>query len=246
MENVIDELKTSLSTKNNSVADLQKLFFDISEKLMNEYEIQINDIKFELTEIEFYYFDERKHSDVYTHTHEKQLNSNRLYVHESWGNRGGIDLTFGNGEFYGGILIRGIKLHDQFVAGPAKVRDALIKELNQDFDSWEDLQKFFDDNPIMIDRKESDKEHKIYHSKRVGISEKENGKKYKNALYRFVREDYLLESNGDTRKNLKESTTIKAISSLTLGYDTNEKEAKKNVEKDEDLMKFIRLFNPNL
>jgi hypothetical protein len=243
--NIIDKLQLSIQNTNNSIQNLQKIFYEISQELMNNYEYKINNIKFELTEIEFYYFNEFKHCDIFTHTHILQKDTkNILYVHESWGNYGGIDITFGNGEYYGGILIRGIKINDIFIAGPSKVRTELIQQLKINCNSYKELQIFFNQYPLEIMQKES-LNHKTYHSSRINLGKKDNDN-YRYALYRFVREDYLNEPKNDiifkSRDNLKERSLLKAISYSTLGYSSNEKSTLEKIKNNQILQNYIKNF----
>jgi hypothetical protein len=77
-------------------------FRRIATELMNRWVIKVAEEKYRITEIEFYYKNEF-HSDPYIHGHVQQLEKGKWYFHGS-----GIDLTFGDGEAYGGILIRAI------------------------------------------------------------------------------------------------------------------------------------------
>lgn len=248
MNNPIIDLNRLIENSNNSVENMQHIFHVIAEKLMNGYILKISDLEFELTEIEFYYFDDEKHSDVYVHSHDFQKNTNSfLYVHEAWDNYGGIDLTFGNNEYYGGILIRGIKLKDDnYVAGPSKVRSALVEQINRDISSYPELQQYFVDKKEMITLKEKDiLEHKILHAPRHNLGKKEH-KEFRNALYRFARGDYIV-ANKDlfydkSKGNLKDISRLKAISKMTLGYECNEPSTVAEIEKNDYLMKGINSF----
>jgi len=243
--NIIDQLQQSIQKSDNSVQSLQKIFYKISEKLLNNYKYKIDNVAFELTEIEFYYYNEYKHCDIFTHTHHLQKNTKgTLYVHESWGNYGGVDMTFGDGNFYGGILIRGIKINDTFVAGPSKVRTELINALDKNLNSYSELQNFFNNHSLKIlDKKNV--ENKIYHSTRINLGKKDSVK-YRYALYRFVREDYLNEPINDSfisRANLKERSLLKAISYLTLKYKSNEKSTLEKISNQKILREYIKSFN---
>jgi hypothetical protein len=58
-------------------------------------------------DFEFYSFSD-KFPDPYTHKNKLQLQNCKLYLHGS-----GIDITYGDGTNYGGILLRSIvKLYD--------------------------------------------------------------------------------------------------------------------------------------
>jgi hypothetical protein len=223
---IIETLQDEIKNSNSSIEELQKIFHNTAETIMNEYILNIKDMEIELTEIEFYYFDCKKHSDTYVHLNKLQKNSNSLYVHQKWGNYGGIDLTFGDDNSYGGILIRGIKQNDKFICGPAKVRVKINEQFNEE--DYTQLQKKLDDNINLV--KESNNDETILRSTRIGLSDKDEDFKF--ALYRFVREDYF-EARNDKNNikfegNLKETTKLKCLTNdYKLDYKYEEDERKK-------------------
>jgi hypothetical protein len=98
-----------------SINSIPDSFDRIAKELLLEHVILVNSIDFEITEIEFYFFNEEHHPDKYTHPHKMQAGMWRLH-------KQGIDITFDGtkkGED-GGILIRGLKLNDRYVNGPIK------------------------------------------------------------------------------------------------------------------------------
>lgn len=89
-------------------------FDRIAKELMNNWVLKVNETYYRITEIEFYYDhilqeikSEGISKDPYTHRNEQQKKSGTWYFHGS-----GLDLTFGNEDYYGGILIRGIYKFD--------------------------------------------------------------------------------------------------------------------------------------
>lgn len=227
--------KDLLNAKN--ITEIEKLFLKFSNILMNNYQIKINDKLFELTEIEFYYLNLNNHHDTYTHSNEKQKKELELYVHKQPWMRGGIDLTFGNEDFYGGILIRGIKHNENYYSGPAKSKQAIVTNSYIKADSnYKLLQKYLDKktNWSIIDKEQTFSS--IFHSTRVGLGK--GNLDFKNALYRFIRGDYL-----ENAIRLKEKTKAKAISNLTLKYPTGAKNAIVEVKNNSLLMNHINLFN---
>jgi hypothetical protein len=93
-------------------------FQRIANDLLNNWVLKVEDALYRITEIEFYYKDKgKKHDDTYIHGHELQKQKGKWYFHGS-----GIDLTFGDGEAYGGILIRAIyRINDKkFCYGPLR------------------------------------------------------------------------------------------------------------------------------
>lgn len=231
-------LKEKLHNEKNSTV-IESLFLEFSKQLMNNYSLYINTKKFEFTELEFYYFKCDVHEDTHIHLVEKQKEELKLYVHKKNWPRGGIDLTFGDDSFYGGILIRGVKTlketleskKETYYSGPAIVREEITSSLNIE-NNHEYLKRFFD----TLDSWKIGENQEVLHSKRVGLGE--GNKLYKNSLYRFVRMDFL--ENKENSPSLK--TEIKAISHLTMGYKTGEKSAINKVIADEPLMKNINKY----
>ena len=97
-------------------ADIAGSFTRIADELMNRRKLRVGPEQYRLAEIEFYYRSEA-HPDEYIHAHELQLEKGRWYFHGS-----GLDITFGDGHSYGGILIRAVhKISDRtYVYGPLR------------------------------------------------------------------------------------------------------------------------------
>lgn len=239
-------LQDKMEKSKKNIKDLQYIFYVTAQQIMNQYTLKIDSIEFELTEIEFYYFDCENHSDIYVHQNELQKTTrNFLYAHEnSWGNYGGIDLTFGNGSYYGGILIRGIKLDDNFIAGPATLRNKIVEIINQNINSYTKFQNYLNSKKNLIGLQKKShiqEEHPILISTRINLGKKESPN-YRNALYRFVREDMLIAKQNKefaTKDNLKETSMLKAISKMVIGYECNEPSTTKKIENNEILSKNI-------
>ncbi|MDP2337173.1 MAG: hypothetical protein Q8N05_12140 [Bacteroidota bacterium] len=84
--------------------EFQRIAYD----LLNNWILKVEDSLYRITELEFYFRD-KKHDDPYIHGHDLQKQKGKWYFHGS-----GIDLTFGNGDAFGGILIRAIcKVNDK-------------------------------------------------------------------------------------------------------------------------------------
>jgi len=116
----------------------EECFKKIAEELFYKYKIVLKDKEgkevesFFLTEVEFYYYDKKNHPDPFVHCecYQKKMG---IYLHKS--GRGGIDLTFGDGENYLGILIRGVEFDDMTYAnGPIKVVDAILKKIKKEYE----------------------------------------------------------------------------------------------------------------
>ena len=99
--------------KENIKIEYQDVFSKYANKLMNEYCLKVDDKKYNLIEIEFYFYDKENHPDPYIYCNEKQKECGKFYFHGS-----GMDITFGNGKCYGGILIRSIMNEEgQYING---------------------------------------------------------------------------------------------------------------------------------
>ena len=189
--------------KNVHLENSEIEFNKIAKVLFTNYELVINQNNYNLTEIEFYYFNTKIHKDVYTHLHCMQLEFNKFYVHEKSANRGGIDLTFGDGNNFGGILIRGIQRQSDntIISGPAKVRGEITKTLFE-LNELKDDEKFYkiynEPHEILQEKINSSnmefkpnnkdvKDLKIIATKRIGLREKIlcDADKFLNRKYRF-------------------------------------------------------------
>lgn len=102
-------------------------FKRIANDLLNHYVLISGKKSFRICEIEFYYTGV-DHNDKYTHSHELQKTSGQWYQHRS-----GLDITCGNEDYYGGILIRAIERVDEpvdktekYIYGPLKCLQALM------------------------------------------------------------------------------------------------------------------------
>ncbi len=108
-------------------------WFDaIAARLLHGARLRVAGAPYRLTEIEFYYFDEARHRDPFTHRNPIQREVGRWYFHrigESYrgGSFKGVDLTFGGHGTQGGVLIRGLERPDgALVDGPSLCVDHLV------------------------------------------------------------------------------------------------------------------------
>ena len=117
---LLEELSQKLCKKN--INNYQVVFSEYANKLMNEYCLKVDDKKYNLIEIEFYFYDKENHPDPYIYCNEKQKECGKFYFHGS-----GMDITFGNGKCYGGILIRSIMNEEgQYINGSLKLLEELF------------------------------------------------------------------------------------------------------------------------
>jgi len=154
-----------------------------------------------LLEIEFYLRSE-SHPDPFTHCHPIQKQLGCWYLHRVGnGYRGGsfkgLDLTFGNRDYHGGVLIRSIQAGEKVVSGPSKSVDHLLRLANLDQvrdldDRIGEISALDETNPVHLVTTEL-KEETVYSSARVGLAFRgldapETGEAYFLRRYRFLRE----------------------------------------------------------
>ena len=138
--------------KENIKIEYQDVFSKYANKLMNEYCLKVDDKKYNLIEIEFYFYDKENHPDPYIYCNEKQKECGEFYFHGS-----GMDITFGNEICYGGILIRSImNQKGEYINGSL----ILLKKLFGDK---------IDKSKIELIEKEDIEKKDIFCSTRVGL-----------------------------------------------------------------------------
>lgn len=159
----------------------QAWFESVAEILLNRTSWIVGSREFHLAEIEFYYHSPL-HLDPFPHRHPLQTQPGRWFFHRvgrgfRGGTRKGLDLTFGNGASFGGILIRGVRFaekHDPVLSGPSLLVDLLLRLLNASTvaelheivgsrDAWDRTAPMY----LQLTR---DRQQPIYASSRVGLT----------------------------------------------------------------------------
>jgi len=232
-------LQTKL--KNTKESTFEEIFKECAKKLMSAYVLKIGDEEFELCELEFYHFSEN-HKDFYTHLHCLQLEAGKFYVHETGLNRAGIDLTFGNGKYFGGILIRALKTSKGFIYGSAKSQEVIKNAIGLKIESYPELQERLNNNALKICCKKLE-EDCIYISTRVGLNESvcDNEAIFRSSFYRFVRKDLFENSTKKPKEEtkpilLKEKTKLIVINNIN-GQRENQKSFLSDLKGSEDKYK---------
>jgi hypothetical protein len=153
-------------------------FDQIAQYLFQDCQIYIGDAKYQLTEIEFYYYDAEKHPDSYAHKNDVQLDLGNWYFHGS-----GLDITFGNRskKIYGGILIRGVKnlITNEYISGPINALRAMMRNFQSVTEAYQ--MQLVEGEPIKISS--------IIKSSRIGLNPKRDQKaatNYHQAPYRYL------------------------------------------------------------
>lgn len=173
------QILNQLVAKENYLDSFKK----IANLLLNEYKLIINNSEFEITEIEFYYQDKVNHNDTSLHANEEQKNSNTWYVHTV--GRGGLDITFGDGINYGGILIRGLKCieSNEYIDGPMKVIDKILEVLSISYKELQIKLNRIESSVVKIEKKQ--KTNKLlYQGARIGLVQLDN--EFLVHPYRFI------------------------------------------------------------
>ncbi len=156
--------------------NIQDCFNRIAIQLFNNYDLQVNEKLYQLTEIEFYYFCEQ-HKDDYTYKHDDE--AGKLRFHYS-----GIDITLRSFDRigYGGILIRGIKgINDkERIKGPLLV----VLELSRPFKNifYSNTIKFITANP----QRNYKEFEEIVKTERKNLKKVVVHDKFKNSKYRYL------------------------------------------------------------
>jgi hypothetical protein len=99
-------------------------FVRIAERILNGSSLVVSDERYRIVEIEFYY-NALEHPDPFTHRETLQLQCGRWYFHRTRGvyrsgSFKGLDLSFGDGQAFGGVLIRGVETPSgELIDGPS-------------------------------------------------------------------------------------------------------------------------------
>ena len=176
---------------------IQQSFDQIAQKLMNSWILAVQDNQYRFSEIEFYYFHEKCHRDNYTHEH--QYDEGRWRFHNA-----GLDITFDgkNGEFDGGILIRGIYNESvkEYVNGPRRVVRRIFDELQSVYSVHKKLGLIYDSDLAQVE---------IFKTTRQGLSVKVSPE-FKDKEYRFYTR---IDDWNSRHVSLSERSEIKSKSS---------------------------------
>nr|CAG8508502.1 8205_t:CDS:2 [Entrophospora candida] len=150
---ILRKIKVSskkIENKNELEKHYCEQFKKIAEYLINDVILYLpKNKKYQIIELEFYFNTLENnsnnnvllHCDPYSHQHEHQKTSGEWYFHRvgkfgyRGGTRKGIDITFGNENAYGGILIRSIKRiidnedddENELIEGPSLIVDEILR-----------------------------------------------------------------------------------------------------------------------
>ncbi|MEK6234002.1 MAG: hypothetical protein N2C14_04765 [Planctomycetales bacterium] len=181
-------------------------FGDAANVLLNESRLIVGDQPFRLVEIEFYYFAE-DHPDCFAHCDPNQLEMGRWYFHRRGGSyRGGsfkgLDLTFGDGVAFGGILLRTMAAPDgSLINGPSLLVNRLLAETGHgriaDLDAVIDSRTAWESgSPLSLAAASGEDARTVHRTARVGLSLKTAGDDERRLRYVLRRYRYLTEPRG--------------------------------------------------
>lgn len=214
----VSDLQSELENlKNINGGIIQKhenVFYEFMKDFMNNWGLQVGEDScvFEIIEAEIYYCDtndevkvclqDSRHLDPYVYLSEEQKKCG-FYKHGS-----GMDITFGNGQFYGGILIRGVKESDK------EIEDSVLGPLNVYEECFSDENKEL--KKIDVVELENKTNEVIARTYRVGLAihpyDYIQDLKYLKARYRFIK--YPTEIKNSNYKDKEKVKFFMAIDGL--------------------------------
>jgi len=156
--------------------NIEESFKRIANELMNDWILKIEKSSYRIAEIEFYLKNEDKHNDPYVHGHKLQKEKGRWYIHAS-----GMDLTFGDKDSFGGILIRAIyniENEKEYYYGPINCFTEIFKSLNSIYQKSYSFGLIKDENKI-IKYEEPIAARRVNLNKSINID-------WHNKLYRYL------------------------------------------------------------
>jgi hypothetical protein len=155
-------------------------FGRIGRRLLTGARLVVADQAYRFVEVEFYYHADG-HPDPFTHRDPLQQACGRWYFHRTRGTyRGGsfkgLDLTFGDGRAFGGVLIRGLEAPDgKLIDGPCLCVDHLLVRTRKGDVAALDAAiagrgAWDPESPLYLRWEETAEEREVYRSARVGLS----------------------------------------------------------------------------
>jgi len=170
--------------------NIEDSFYEIANSLINEYKLHAGSSSYQISNIEFYYYNEKLHRDDNCHSLKfkrakvRQLLNSKWYVHKESINPNykhkGIDFTFGDGMSFGGILIKEVvRREDHKRFSQSKFVDELINVLEPK-DSVEFI-KMIEEQEKLTFKKSSKQDLSIKRCPRIGLVKET----FKDCLYAF-------------------------------------------------------------
>ncbi len=181
----------------------QTWFDAIADGLLNGANLRVADKVHRLVEIEFY-LRAAEHPDPFTHGDPLQLQCGKWYFHRTAGvyrsgSFKGVDLTFGDGTLYGGVLFRGLETADgTLIDGPSLLVDYLLKLTKaasvRVLDAMIAGRAAWDaSNPLYLEEVEPPRTQSLFRCGRVGLTLKNARNKAEAPRYILLPYRYLTE-----------------------------------------------------
>lgn len=196
-----------------------------AEMICNRVELVVGGERHRLTEVEFYYFHDNVHPDSFAHCDPLQLEFGKWYFHRidgsyKGGSFKGLDISFGDGVAYGGVLIRGLQKPDgSLVDGPCLCVNHILEKAKTPnvafLDSLLNGRHVWDSSsPMYLEESEQLEAKELYRSARVGLTLKRsqpgsNMPYYIARPYRFLTEP----------RRIKKGKTLLILSQISNGSD---------------------------
>jgi hypothetical protein len=153
--------------------------------------------RYKITEAELY-LHSKEHPDIFTHKSDVQEKRGLFYFHKRGGKRGGVDITFGNENRFGGILLRGMQNIDpekesDYIDGPGLLSQRIMEIFKEKGSKVNvvvpklDI-NIFHDQDLWLEEISGD-DQVIYKAPRVGLNlskDVENHLAYFTKLYRYL------------------------------------------------------------
>jgi hypothetical protein len=181
----MEELRRILPD-NPTDADFDAWFGRIADRLLNGARLFAGGAPHRLAEVEVYYFGPGQ-GDPFAHCDPVQKHTGRWYLHKSHGSYRsgsfkGLDLSFGDAESFGGILIRSIiTAEGKLIDGPSLCVDHLLRETHTATVSELDQRignriAWDTSSPLRLEQSTLGPAQPIFRSSRVGLTLKRPGK----------------------------------------------------------------------
>jgi hypothetical protein len=182
--NKLEGLIQKLSPKKDMTGQFEKL----ASCLMNHFLFKVGKTDFRIVECEFYFFSiDDIHHDPYVHQNRKQQECNTWYFHGA-----GLDVTIGNKQNFGGLLIRGIAdvKSGNTYSGPLNVVSHLFNSIGNVYGS----------NSLLLKEVEGLNSSQPFFGPRVGLRTKDED------IAGFVNMNYRAISNISSSHRFKDKT----------------------------------------
>ncbi|GAB6070870.1 hypothetical protein JCM30760_19670 [Thiomicrorhabdus hydrogeniphila] len=175
-------------------SNIENSFYEIANLLINEHTLQAENLTYQISNIEFYYYNEKLHRDDNSHALKykrakvRQLLNSQWYVHKRSINPNfkhkGIDFTFGDGINFGGILIKEvIRTKDNKRFSQSKFVDELINVMGPK--DPDEFIKMIEEQEKLTFKKSGGQNHGIAKRSRIGLV----NETFKDSLYAFKIQD---------------------------------------------------------